>query len=192
MTDELTYEHQQIRWLTLELRHFRSNVAALEWLDTKFTNDPRFFSSTIKKMRAIIAERPERPEEEIEVKPVNGQSKLTIAFIAIGAVQGRKSLSDKDAYLVADNFDGVVGLIDEATHHWTLVETLYKKLTIPERDLFGCWDYEVSEAFGREFVIALSNDSAADPKTVLRDVVVGPYGITERRFNELLNPEKPA
>ena len=123
------------------------------------------------------------------MKAIDGQQRLTIAFIAIGVSNAISSLSSKPLEQVINAFDGLIGVVDEATLHWRIIEKLYAALNGTERDKFGCWDYEVSESFGYLFVFEQLKPHPRTPLLVLQDVVTISTGISNERFDSIFTKE---
>lgn len=87
---------------------------------------------------------------------MNNSSRITVAYITIGANIALRALEPDARCKLADRYSGEIGIIDEVTQYYALIDYVYDALTPEERDLFGVWDYEVSETFGRYYVQLMS------------------------------------
>ena len=79
---------------------------------------------------------------------MNSHSRITVAYIAIGAYTALRALEPDLRCKLADSYGGEIGIIDEVTQYYALIDYVYDALTPEEREPFGVWDYEVSETFG--------------------------------------------
>lgn len=87
---------------------------------------------------------------------MNASSRITAAYIAIGAHTALRALEPDARCKLSDSYSGEIGIIDEATQYYVLIDYVYDALTPEEREPFGVWDYEVSETFGHYYVQLLT------------------------------------
>lgn len=86
---------------------------------------------------------------------------LTIAYLAIGAIDAWNAATDGQREHASDTYSGQLGYVGEVIAHADALDALWRKM----EDGPGVFEYEVAEPFGIEYGQALLRDTPRpDPR----------------------------